>query len=51
LVLAAAEDLKVPLPLAGLMRDRFLRLLAQGGAEDLDWCAAGDLPSQDAGER
>lgn len=48
LVLGAAEDLKVPLPLASLVRDRFLRLMAQGG-EQLDWAAIGDLPAVDAG--
>jgi 3-hydroxyisobutyrate dehydrogenase-like beta-hydroxyacid dehydrogenase len=48
LVLAASEDLQVPLPLAGLLRDRFLTLLAHGG-EKLDWSAIGDLAAQDAG--
>ena len=31
LVLAAAENMQVPLPLASLLRDRFLTLLASGG--------------------
>jgi 3-hydroxyisobutyrate dehydrogenase-like beta-hydroxyacid dehydrogenase len=31
LALAAAEDLRVPLPIANLLRDRFLTLLAHGG--------------------
>ena len=48
LVLAAAESLNVPLPVAGLLRDRFLRLLATGG-EHLDWSAIGLLAAQDAG--
>jgi 3-hydroxyisobutyrate dehydrogenase-like beta-hydroxyacid dehydrogenase len=48
LVLGAAEDLSVPLPLASLVRDRFLRLIAHGG-EQLDWAAIGDLPAVDAG--
>ncbi len=48
LVLAAAEKLGVPMPLASLVRDRFLRLLAHGGAH-LDWSAIGDLPAVDAG--
>ncbi len=48
LVLAAAEDLRVPLPLASLLRDRFLTLLAQGG-ETLDWSAIGGLAARDAG--
>jgi 3-hydroxyisobutyrate dehydrogenase-like beta-hydroxyacid dehydrogenase len=48
LTLAAAEELRVPLPLASLLRDRFLTLLAQGG-ETLDWSAIGHLPAKDAG--
>jgi 3-hydroxyisobutyrate dehydrogenase-like beta-hydroxyacid dehydrogenase len=47
LALAAAENLCVPMPIASLLRDRFLRLLAQGG-EHLDWSAIGGLASQDA---
>jgi 3-hydroxyisobutyrate dehydrogenase-like beta-hydroxyacid dehydrogenase len=31
LTLAAAEDLRVPMPLASLLRDRFLTLMAHGG--------------------
>jgi 3-hydroxyisobutyrate dehydrogenase-like beta-hydroxyacid dehydrogenase len=49
LVLAAAETLRVPLPLASLIYNRFLTLLAQGG-EKLDWSAISLLSSQDAGE-
>ncbi len=49
LVLAAAEDLRVPLPVANLLRDRFLTLLAHGG-EKLDWSAIGQLAAKDAGE-
>jgi 3-hydroxyisobutyrate dehydrogenase-like beta-hydroxyacid dehydrogenase len=48
LLLAAADTLGVPMPLAGLLRDRFLTLLAHGG-ERLDWSAIGGLPAQDAG--
>jgi 3-hydroxyisobutyrate dehydrogenase-like beta-hydroxyacid dehydrogenase len=48
--LAAAESLRVPMPLASLLRDRFLRLFAQGGGA-LDWSAIGGLAGQDAGER
>jgi len=48
LVLAAAEDLRVPMPVASLLRDRFLNLLAHGG-EALDWSAIGRLPAADAG--
>ena len=47
--LAAAENLRVPMPLASLLRDRFLRLFAQGGNK-LDWSAIGGLAAQDAGE-
>jgi 3-hydroxyisobutyrate dehydrogenase-like beta-hydroxyacid dehydrogenase len=49
LTLAAAESLRVPMPLASLLRDRFLTLLAQGG-EALDWAAIGQLAAKDAGE-
>jgi 3-hydroxyisobutyrate dehydrogenase-like beta-hydroxyacid dehydrogenase len=48
LVLSAAEDLRVPLPIASLLRDRFLRLLAEGG-EQLDWSAISSLAAADAG--
>ncbi len=47
LVLAAAEELRVPLPLASLLRDRFLTLLAHGGGT-LDWSAIGRLAAEDA---
>jgi 3-hydroxyisobutyrate dehydrogenase-like beta-hydroxyacid dehydrogenase len=47
LVLAAAEDLRVPMPIASLLRDRFLTLMAHGG-ERLDWTAIGALAAQDA---
>ncbi len=50
LVLAAAQELRVPLPIASLVRDRFLSLLAQGG-EELDWSAIGRLAARDAGVR
>jgi 3-hydroxyisobutyrate dehydrogenase-like beta-hydroxyacid dehydrogenase len=48
LVLAAGDDLRVPLPLASLLRDRFLTLLATGG-EHLDWSAVGALSAWEAG--
>lgn len=48
LVLAAAEELQVPMPVASLIRDRFLTLLARGGA-DLDWSAIGALAAWEAG--
>ena len=47
LALTAAEELRVPMPLASLLHDRFLRLFAQGG-EKLDWSAIGGLATQDA---
>jgi 3-hydroxyisobutyrate dehydrogenase-like beta-hydroxyacid dehydrogenase len=49
LTLAAAEDLRAPMPLANLLRDRFLTLLAHGG-DKLDWSAIGQLAAKDAGE-
>jgi 3-hydroxyisobutyrate dehydrogenase-like beta-hydroxyacid dehydrogenase len=49
LVLAAAETLRVPLPLASLIYNRFLTLLAHGG-EALDWSAFSQLAAQDAGQ-
>ena len=48
LLLAAAEDLSVALPVASLLRDRFLTLIAHGG-ETLDWSAIGGLAAKDAG--
>jgi 3-hydroxyisobutyrate dehydrogenase-like beta-hydroxyacid dehydrogenase len=48
LALAAGDGLRVPLPLASLIRDRFLRLLANGG-ESLDWSAVSKLAAEDAG--
>lgn len=48
LVLAAAETLRVPLPIASLIYNRFLTLLAHGG-EKLDWSAFSQLASEDAG--
>ncbi|WP_413437947.1 NAD(P)-dependent oxidoreductase [Sulfuriferula sp. GW1] len=47
LVLAAAEELKVPLPFASILRDRFLDLAAHGG-DNLDWSAVGSLAAKDA---
>jgi 3-hydroxyisobutyrate dehydrogenase-like beta-hydroxyacid dehydrogenase len=48
LALAEAEALRVPMPLASLLHDRFVRLFAQGGG-NLDWSAIGGLATQDAG--
>ena len=49
LALAAGESLRVPLPLAGLLRERCLTLLARGG-ENLDWSALGLVAAQDSGQ-
>jgi 3-hydroxyisobutyrate dehydrogenase-like beta-hydroxyacid dehydrogenase len=48
LALSAGEALQVPLPVASLLRDRFLTLLATGGSE-LDWSAVGALSAWEAG--
>ena len=48
LVLAAAEQLQVPLPVASLLRDRLLTLVATGGGH-LDWSALATLADRDAG--
>lgn len=48
LVLAAGNDLHVPMPIASVLRDRFLTLMAHGG-DKLDWSAIGALASRDSG--
>ena len=48
LTLAAAEELRVPLPIGGLLQDRFLTLLAQRGGDNLDWAAIGALAAQES---
>lgn len=48
LALSAGEALQVPLPVASLLRDRFLTLLATGGGE-LDWSAVGALSAWESG--
>jgi len=50
LVLAAAENLRVPLPLASLIYNRFVTLLAHGG-DSLDWSAISMLAAEDAGQK
>jgi 3-hydroxyisobutyrate dehydrogenase-like beta-hydroxyacid dehydrogenase len=50
LALAAGDALRVPMPVASLLRDRFLTLLAQGG-DWLDWSAVGGMAARDAGEK
>ena len=49
LVLAAAEKLQVPLPIASLIYNRFLTLLAHGG-EELDWSAISMMAAEDSGQ-
>lgn len=48
LLLAAAEEAAVPMPMASLVRDRFLSALAQGMAES-DWSAISRIAATDAG--
>jgi 3-hydroxyisobutyrate dehydrogenase-like beta-hydroxyacid dehydrogenase len=48
LVLAAAEDAAVPMPMASLIRDRMLAAMAQGMAE-ADWSAFARISLREAG--
>jgi 3-hydroxyisobutyrate dehydrogenase-like beta-hydroxyacid dehydrogenase len=48
LLLAAAEEASVPMPLANLVHDRFLAALAQGWSH-MDWAAIARLSYRDAG--
>jgi 3-hydroxyisobutyrate dehydrogenase-like beta-hydroxyacid dehydrogenase len=48
LLLAAADEAAVPMPLAGLVHDRFVAALAQGLAES-DWSVIARLAYQNAG--
>lgn len=48
LLLAAAEENTVAMPMASLIRDRFLAALGQGMGE-LDWSAISKLSAKDAG--
>lgn len=48
LALAAAEANRAPLPLASLLRDHLLAVLAQGG-DAQDWSALGRLAARNAG--
>ena len=48
LTLDTAEDLRVPMPVASIIRERFMRVLARDG-ERVDWSAIGGLAAQDAG--
>jgi 3-hydroxyisobutyrate dehydrogenase-like beta-hydroxyacid dehydrogenase len=48
LALAAAQTLRVPMPLASVVHDRLQTLIARGG-EQIDWSALGLLAANDAG--
>ncbi len=48
LVLQAAEAKNVPMPIASLLRDRFLTAMARGNG-DKDWSALGLIAAEDAG--
>ena len=48
LLLAAAEEKAVPMPMASLVRDRFLAAMAQGMAES-DWSAIARISAKEAG--
>ncbi len=50
LLLAAAEEAAVPMPMASLVRDRFLAAVAQGFGE-ADWAAIAHISYQEAGLR
>ncbi len=47
LVLSAAEEIKVPLPIASLVKDRFLTAIATGKG-DLDWAAIAKISQENA---
>jgi 3-hydroxyisobutyrate dehydrogenase-like beta-hydroxyacid dehydrogenase len=49
LTLKAGEDLRVPMPFASVLHDRFVELLARGG-DDADWSEIGRMAVEDAGE-
>lgn len=49
LALAAAEELRVPMPFASVLHDRFVELLANGG-ENQDWSAVGRMALRDSGQ-
>jgi 3-hydroxyisobutyrate dehydrogenase-like beta-hydroxyacid dehydrogenase len=48
LVLQAAEAASVPMPIASVVRDRFVTAMARGNAEK-DWSVLGRIAAQDAG--
>jgi len=47
-VLASADTAAVPMPVANLVHDRLLTLVAQG-RQDLDWSALALLSAEQAG--
>ena len=49
LAIAAAEKLRVPMPFASVLHDRFVELLATSG-ENHDWSAVGRMAFRDSGE-
>ena len=48
LVLQAAESVGVPMPIASVLRDRFITALARGN-QDKDWSVIGRVAAEDAG--
>jgi 3-hydroxyisobutyrate dehydrogenase-like beta-hydroxyacid dehydrogenase len=48
LVLAAAESVSAPMPIASLVRDHLLTAIARG-REDLDWSSLARIPAENAG--
>ena len=48
LVLQAAEAASVPMPIASVLRDRFITALARGN-QDKDWSVIGRVAAEDAG--
>ena len=49
LALAAADKLRVSMPFASVLHDRFVELLANGG-ENKDWSAVGRMALRDSGQ-
>lgn len=49
LAIAAADKLRVAMPFASVLHDRFVELLANDG-EEMDWSAVGRMARRDAGE-
>ncbi len=48
LVLQAAEAANVPMPIASVVRDRFITAMARGN-QDKDWSVIGRVAAEDAG--